>query len=215
MQRIKICFLFFLFWPLFLFPTFSIMLDPAGDAKNTGRQIGDSLERGITLQFAEELKKLLEQLYPGVRIILTRFPGETIYPLQNANFSNRLDVDFYLSIHFYQEQKTKPECFLYYFSHADEFVTKIPELFFCPYDHAHRLHGPTTRTSAQSIAAILDNDAHKKLFDFAGPFGLPFRPLVGVKTPAIALEIGLKNKTNWKKYLHPIAASLGPVIERV
>ena len=40
---------------------FTIMIDPAGDAKHTGRLIQDTLERGISLQCAEELKKNLTQ----------------------------------------------------------------------------------------------------------------------------------------------------------
>jgi len=189
------------------------MLDPAGDAKNTGRQIGDSLERGITLQFCEALKKLLEQMYPGVRVILTRFPGETIQPLQNANFSNRLDVDFYLSIHFFPEEKTKPSMFLYYFSLGDEFVTKIPNLCFCPYDYAHRIYGKQTRGCAQKITTLLTDGPYKRQFDFFGPFGIPFRPLIGVKAPGVALEIGLKEKKDWKQYLEPIARSLEPIVK--
>jgi len=196
-----------------LYATFSIMLDPAGDAKHTGRQIGDSLERGISLQFAQELKKSLEQTYPNIRVILTRFPGETIFPLQNANFANRLDVDFYLSIHFYPETQTKPGMFLYYFSQNDEFITKMPDLFFCPYDQAHRINSTKTRNIAQTITTSLTNDTNKKLFAFHGIYGLPFRPLIGVKAPAVALEIGLKEKTEWKRYIQPITESLKAIIK--
>src|SRR3990172_8684717 len=77
---------------------FTIMLDPAGDAKNPGRKLDDSFERGITLQFSETLKQKLESLFPSIRVVLTRLPGETVQLLQNANFANRLDVNFYLSI---------------------------------------------------------------------------------------------------------------------
>ena len=192
--------------------TFSIMIDPAGDAKHTGRQIGDSLERGITLQFSEALKKTLEELYPHLRVILSRFPGETIQPLQNANFANRLDVDFYLSIHFYPEEETKPNMFLYHFSYGDDFITKRPHLSFCPYDQAHRINGKTTRTWADLIAQTLTTDEHKKLFHFRGTCGLPFKPLIGVCAPAIALEIGLRKKQDWKRYVQPIALSLESIV---
>lgn len=39
---------------------FTLMIDPAGDAKHAGRVIEDSFERGITLQCAEKLKKMLK-----------------------------------------------------------------------------------------------------------------------------------------------------------
>src|SRR5579859_5868722 len=83
----------FCFWPFTQeqVKPFSIMLDPAGDAQITGRIIDDSYERGITLQLCEDIKKQLEADHPkNTRIVLTRFPGETIDPLQNANFANRL-----------------------------------------------------------------------------------------------------------------------------
>ena len=202
-----------LFFHATLLPTFSIMLAPAGDAKHTGRQIEDSLERGITLQFAEGLKEKLEELYPNIRVILTRFPGETIHPLQNANFANRLSVDFYLSLHCFPETETKPRMFLYYFSYGDEFVTAPPQLCFCPYDQAHRINGKITRTWAKTMAKSLQADEFKRLFFFHGVCGLPFKPLIGIKAPALALEVGLKHKTDWQQYVEPIAKSLEGVIQ--
>jgi len=215
MSLIRFYFLFLLLIPLETVPTFSIMLDPAGDAKYPGHQIGDSLERGISLHYAKALKKKLEESYCDIRVILTRVPGETIYPLQNANFANKLSVDFYVSLHFYAEEKTKPSMFLYYFSRADEFVTKIPNLFFCPYDQAHRINGATTRRYAQNIARDLSSDTHRNLFNFSGPKGIPFKPLVGVHSPAIALEIGLKKKDDWKNYVDCVAQSLGTILKNL
>ena len=74
--------------------------------KDAGRIVNDSFERGLTLQFAQELKKELELNFNNIRVVLTRIPGETLESLQNANFANRLNVDFYLSIHFYSEKRT-------------------------------------------------------------------------------------------------------------
>lgn len=192
---------------------FSIMLDPAGDAQHTGRQIDDSLERGITLQFAEQLKKLLEEMYPQVRVILTRFPGETIHPLQNANFANRLDIDCYVSLHFYQETQTKPRLFVYRFSYGDDFVTKLPDVSFCPYDQAHQINSGITKTWCSSITQVLTLDDHKQLFDFYGVVELPFKPLIGIKAPAFAFEAGLQDKNDGKRYLKAMALSLGSIIK--
>src|SRR3989339_258513 len=94
---------------------FTIMIDPAGDAKHTGRLVQDTLERGISLQCAEELKKVIMQKHTNIRVILTRVPGETIQPLQNASFANRLNIDLYLSIYFYEEQHTPAYITLYHY----------------------------------------------------------------------------------------------------
>lgn len=37
--------------------TYTIMLNPAGDARHTGRRIDDTFERSVTLQYVEKLKK--------------------------------------------------------------------------------------------------------------------------------------------------------------
>ena len=53
----------------------TIMIDPAGHAKNTGRKLSDGYERAETLKFAEALKVTLEELYKA-KALLTRAPGE-------------------------------------------------------------------------------------------------------------------------------------------
>lgn len=192
--------------------TFTLMIDPAGDAKHTGREIGDSFERGITLQCAEKLKTLIEQRYPEVRVVLTRFPGETLQPLQNANFGNRLDVNFYLSIHFYHDQATRPSLYLYAFSYGDDFVTKTTDLTFYPCDKAYLISTGTTHAWATIMQKHLSSSSYQKQFDCKGCFYLPFAPLIGVKAPAVALEIGLKTKHDWQLYLEPMIASITPIL---
>src|SRR5579872_3367872 len=76
----------------------TIMLDPAGDARETGRIIEDSLERAVTIQFAQQLRDVLTSQLPNSTVIITRTPGEELQPLQQANFANRLPVDLYLNI---------------------------------------------------------------------------------------------------------------------
>jgi len=177
------------------------MLDPAGDAQNTGRQIDDYLERGITLQFAEKLKPQLEKMFDNVRVVLTRFPGEAIEHLQNANFANRLDVDFYLSIHFYKEKAVKPHVYLYSFCRHDDFITKRPDLYFYMYDQAHLINREQTKACVAEMKNIFLCDNYKKMFEFCGVFNLPFKPLLAVKAPAVGIEIGLRKKEDWEKYL--------------
>jgi len=193
----------------------SIMIDPAGDAQNTGRKLHDSFERGITLQCAEHLKQLLESTNKQIRVVLTRWPGETLEPLQNANFANRLDIQLYLSIHFYQEKERVPKLYLYQLSYSNDtfFPTKKIGLTFTPYDQAHLESSTTTQTWALKIKEHLELPEYEKLFEVKGIFKIPFKPLVGIKAPAFAIEVGLKNKDDWKLYSQAFAQSLGPIIE--
>ena len=192
---------------------FSLMLDPAGDAKNSGRVLNDNFERGITLQCTEHLKKVLEAAIPDLRVILTRFPGESIEPLQNANFANRLDVDLYVSIHFYQENETKPHLYIYYVSYNDDFLTKTHDLCLYPYDQAHRINSKKTRTLVTTLKNCLSEKKYTRLYDLKGCFGLPFKPLIGIKAPAIAIEVSLKNSKDWHTYVQPIANGIAKVVE--
>jgi len=213
MRKIQYIFLLICFVPSLLFSVKTIMLGPAGDAQNTGRQIDDYLERGITLQCAEQVKQKAEQVLKNKRIVLSRFPGEAIEHLQNANFANRLDVDFYVSIHFYKEEAVKPHVFLYTFSRHDDFVTKRSDLFFCSYDQAHLINRKKTKICANAVKNVFLSDAYKKMFEFCGVYHLPFKPLLAVKAPAVGIEIGLRKKDDWKKYVDVLVDCVKKAIE--
>ncbi len=192
---------------------FTIMLDPAGDAKHTGRQLDDSLERGISLQCAEKLQATLEKQYPLIRVVLTRVPGETLQPLQNAHFANRLNVDLYIRLQFYQEQGVKPHVALYQFSLGDEFISRSHQLAFHPYDQAHIFNQKKTVAYANEISASLKQ--HATLFDMQGIYKIPFKPLIGVQAPAIAIEMSLKSKDSWQTYIQPLSNALGSIIKKM
>ena len=210
MNKLLFCaFLSFHFFAMQSKP-FTIMVNPAGDAKQIGRKIDGYFERGITLQFFQELKKELYKHYSEstLHVISTRFAGDTIEELQNANFANRLGIDLYLSIHFYYEEKTKPDVFLYYFSYGNEFITQKPDLYFWPYDEAYLINFDATKKSIETMQRVLESKKYAYQFTVYGIFKLPFAPLIGIVAPAIGIEIGLKNKDNWRQYVEPIAIAL-------
>ena len=90
-----------------------IMLDPAGHAKDTGRQLNHGYERAETYKCAETIKRGLERL-DDVRVILSRTPGEELVPLQNASFANRFNADLVIRLSFYKENTDKAKINLYY-----------------------------------------------------------------------------------------------------
>jgi len=193
---------------------FTIMIDPAGDAKHTGRLIQDTLERGVSLQCAEELKKIIMQKYTNVRVILTRVPGETIQPLQNASFANRLDVNLYLSIYFYYEQDTPSYITLYHYLENPivDFWHKPIDLFFYNVNQAHLINLSKTTQYGLDFLQVLQNKKISKYFEARGFFGIPFKPLIGIKAPALAVEIGLKHKNDWKNIIDPLVQSIEKII---
>ncbi len=187
---------------------YTIMIDPAGDAHHAGRQLEDAYERGITLQCAERLKAVLEEKLP-VRVILTRQPGEALQPLHNANFANRLDVNLFITLQFYQETATKPLLYLYHFSYGNEAVAKIQDLAFHSYDQAYLFNAQATHTICTGMHQRLN--VYKKQFDCKGPFKLPLHPLIGIKAPAILIEAGLKHKNDWQQFIEPLVVALETV----
>lgn len=191
---------------------FTVMIDPAGDAKTTGRQLDDGCERGISLQCAQQLQKKIESRFNNVNVILTRMPGESVAELQNANFSNRMGVDLYLSIHFYKEQHTLAHWYMYCYDTGQQELFRAQELTFYRYDQAHRLHAKNTQAWAQVCYEYLIRSPFAKHFVYHRPRYIPFRPLVGIKAPAFACEIGLKNKDSWKGCVEPLFKSVEAII---
>ncbi|MBN2267627.1 MAG: N-acetylmuramoyl-L-alanine amidase [Candidatus Babeliaceae bacterium] len=192
---------------------YTIMIDPAGDARNTGRIIGETFERGITLQFAEHLKELLEHEFPNIRIILTRFPGEKIEPLQNANFVNRLGAQLYVSLNFAAAERGVPHCAIYYFLYNQQIPSLNPHLLsWHPYQEAYINELPRSRTFAQIVRNKLLEYQRQGLFQIPEIRGIPFKPLIGIRSPSIACEIGLHSQDDWALYVKPVAAGLAHVV---
>lgn len=189
---------------------FTIMIDPAGDAKHTGRLIQDTLERGISLQCAEQLKTALIKKFNTIRVILTRVPGETIQPLQNASFANRLGVNLYLSLYFYHEPEMPAHITFYYYleNPITDLWHKPTTLSLYQVNQAHLLNLKTTQAWGKIMLEALHDKNFSKFFRPRGLFGIPFTPLVGIKAPAIAVEVGLKNKSDWQHIIDPLIIAI-------
>ncbi|CAM6000384.1 unnamed protein product [Sphagnum balticum] len=199
----------------------TIMLEPAGDAQYTGRIIDDAFERGITLQCAQELKKILEGICKQTRVILSRFPGEVLEPLQNAAFANRLKTDLYISLSMYQLPASKSdspaEINIYYFLYhpvTDFWQRATTELACEPYHQAHKAASQTSKACADKLF----NNLHKTK-PFAGKMnhcaGLPVKPLIGITAPSLLIEIGLPHKDSWQLLVTQLAQQIAEIQELI
>lgn len=187
---------------------------PSNEKYMAGRTIDDCFERGIALQFAEQLKKNLE-FYSGIRVIVSRYTEKNIESMHNANFANRLNVDLYLSLHFFEEKQEKPTLNIYRFLYhpvIDYWPLQSPQLSFIPYDQAHRQMINITQSYTEIFFNTLQS--YQALFEIKGIFGLPFKPLIGIKSPAFALEASLKEKDSWKLYVEPMTTGIVEVYKR-
>ena len=188
---------------------FLLMLDPSGDAKDTGRLIDGVFERSLTLACAQQLKQELENTIPALQVVLTREAGEALEPLQNAHFANRLDVDLFVRLQFFHEKTAQDTVTLYYFSWGDECAIRPGGIAFTRYDKAHLIN--------MSITGIW---AHYLEQSFAccgckGVFTIPCRPLIGITAPAICIEVGISSKQNWHTQAKNIGKALTDLINKV
>jgi len=191
----------------------TIMIDPIGDAGHTGREIEDTFERGVTAQCAQKLKEEITRLMPDIHVVLTRMPGETLQPLQNASFANRLDVDFYLSLAFYG-QPTIPAhvAIFYYLEQETDRWHKYNALQFYHVSQAHLINLGLTQQIAQTFLHHLQQKNLNSSFAVQGVFAIPCRPLMGIKAPALCIEAGLRSKDDWKNLINPLISCIQAII---
>lgn len=196
----------------------TLMINPAGDAQKTGRVIDKSFERALTLQMANHLKSYIESHHNNVRVVLTRSAGESVSTLQNASFSNRLDVDFFISIHMFQAPSNKSSSVsIYYFSLEPQSVKwqfKDPELSFIKADKAHLFAAPFTKKIVTTLEQELTHSFGQQC-TINGPYGIPFAPLMGISAPAVAFEMNIHSHTNWQSYAPLLESALDKVIENL
>lgn len=197
---------------------FTIMIDPSGDLRNARRVIDDTFERGLTMQCSQEIKNILESRIPRIRIILARIAGEITEPLQNAHFSNRLQTDFYISLHFYQTKQPHSQIYLYYVLYnpiTDFWAKRDSSLTFEPYDQAYKISINKTFKWANFMLNSLKDQEKEYKYIIKGLYGVPFKPLIGITAPALAIEIGLNKKDSWKAMVEPIAQAISQIIKNV
>ncbi len=187
----------------------TIMIDPAGDAKRTGRIIGNSFERAITLEMAQALKAALVLQMP-CSVVITRSAGELVQPLQNAQFSNRLPIDLYLNLNC--AATTGPvSVYVYQFSYGEPFIQSPPQFSFIPIDTAHHCAFNKTSSLAASVVGSLQQ-AHAKQFHTYGPYQIPLVPLKGIKAPALSIELLLSEHQDWRPLVAPLVQAVTQAI---
>ncbi len=219
----KYLFLFYIVYALYVLPIhekqsvqYIVIIEPTGDAKRTGRRIGDSFERGLTLQCAEKIKIMLEDRAPYIKVIITRLPGDIVYDFQleglvvseNASLANRIDADLFINLSFYYTQETKPTVRLFQFVCGNDFAFYQQGLACNTYDEAYKINKQATDTMCQVFKKTMSQQLYQSVCTVAGPYSLPIKPLIGIIAPSIAIEAGLKDKESWRGYCEPLVDAI-------
>lgn len=203
MSSRKIVLLFLCFFVPLEAKTYTIMLSPEGDSAYAGREFADGFERGFNRQFAQALKEELEQR-ATFRVVMTHDSGMVVTQEQKANFANRLEVDLYIAINFYPNEKRN--IFVYSYKTT---------LFDVPPDESQLYLYPTTKSY------VINNERTKRLAacwqkleqyraylasEYAG--AVPLKELEGIVAPAFVLEMGAQKMADIHDYVKPVAEVL-------
>ncbi|MFA6066758.1 MAG: N-acetylmuramoyl-L-alanine amidase [Candidatus Babeliaceae bacterium] len=197
---------------------YTIVLAPAGDAKNTERVVYNNFECALTLQYAQELKTALTEMMPYSTVIITRHAGDIVEPLYNAALANRLQADLYISLHAFQEKELLSSLGLYYVMYnpvTDLWHKKSTKLECTPYTMAYLDNLVITQSYAFFLEKSLLSEQKKYGFATKKTVGMPFKPLLGVHVPAVALEIGVTEKQNIIAHVMPVATAINALLEKI
>lgn len=189
----------YFFLPTYKKP-FTILIEAQGNANAPGRTIDDSFESEITFNTAHYLKNLLEHTHSTIRVMVQRADG-----FANANVANKMAVDLYLSIS--ACKGSHAGIYLFQFNNRDQYILK-EGISFVPCDQIYLLNQSTTNTWIKTISSSLAQHHILK-----GTYAFPYRALSGVKAPAIAIELLLKNKSDATEYINILAGSLASIIK--
>lgn len=187
-----------------------IIIDPAGSAGDHGRKLASGYEQGEALRFAQEFATKLKNAL-NVETEITRAPGQEKTSHQTATLANKRDADLFLHISFYREESVRPKLFLYHlvFNPAlDRTSYTDNQLAPTRIDQAHVRNKYQTKVMGNTIKASLSQFEIKKLFDTEILGGIPTKPLVGICSPALTIEMGLNENVSWNIFIAPLVESL-------
>lgn len=189
---------------------YPILLNSSGTNKSLGRNIFGDYERGITFKIAYALQKAL--IEKGIfKVALAHKPGDDFIENSLISFVNRFSPDFYLSLHVYAEESTKPKITFYHLVYnplVDLYTTVNDELSFIPLHKTHLKNIPISSKIARTLASFFMTSPYDRYFECEGSMGIPFKPLRGIICPAVAIEIGLSSESDFKNLIEPLAIAI-------
>ncbi len=183
-----------------------IMLDPAGDLRDSGRLIKDQYERTITIKYTQAIKQELEKGTSKFLILLSRIPGQQIEQIEKAQCANQLNIDLFIRFQVYQTEKLRPQ--MHFFYYKAESWNHSTTTTFVPFEKAHIASSTKTDHFARHFKKSLSDNMFDRYYDLHDPIGIPCKSLKGIIAPGVCIEIGLKDPDHWSECVKPIAESL-------
>lgn len=99
----------------------TIVIDPGHGGENSGaRGIADIPEKHLTLELAYELREQLQEKYPDLRVVLTRYWDTTLDLTQRVHLANLASADLFISLHYNAAPHDRAIGFETYFLNPEE-----------------------------------------------------------------------------------------------
>lgn len=192
----------------------TIILDPAGQIDGQARLIDGVPERIITYQFAQELKRILESNNQYLRIIILKDTAKNAAPYERVSAANSTNSNLYIHIQAFSTPQRPYPVYVYHmlYNVTDTWSSREKSLSFMPIDNSHKQSIKNTIIYGKSLCAGLIDIQKDNDIRCIGLFGIPFRPLMGITAPALAIEMGFSHKDDYQKLVEPIAKSLEEII---
>jgi N-acetylmuramoyl-L-alanine amidase len=201
----------FLFAHICLFPArkkkITLILDPAGDARNPGRLIGENYERTYTSRIAHQLKEILEKKDNNIMVLFTRLPGEQNDQREKTRFANRCAPHLFINLCAYQSTHIKPQIYMYYYTNK----TISENSCLISLENAYQSHSALTTTYANKIYESISS--FTRICDIHTPKGIACTPLKGINAPALCIEIGCNSAHNLHNTISLISNALYTCLE--
>lgn len=187
-----------------------IILDPAGDAKDPGRQLATCSERSITLQFCEKLKKFLYEERPSYTVTLTRTAGETRSQEQRAQIANQLHADLFVHISCFDDTAIKPHLMIYRMAPTTGVPWTAHSYHLIPAHKAHDLVAARVETLVQRFYQSINK---QKYYIVSKPVAIYDARLSSIMIPAFTIEFGITNTVPWTPLIEQIGIGIIRAIE--
>ena len=100
-KKFLFIFVFLSFFPISADKKFKVVIDPGHGGTNTGAVSGDIAEKELTLALAAKIRAFFKK-HPaqGIEIFFTRMEDSSMTIKERVEFIERLQPDFFISLHF-------------------------------------------------------------------------------------------------------------------
>lgn len=187
-----------------------IILDPAGDAKDTGRQLLTCYERSITLQLCEGLKKFLLEQRPAYTVTITRTAGETRSQEQRAQIANQLYADLFMHISCFDDAAIKPHLMIYYMMPTTTLPWSTNPYQLIP---AYKAQDLVSARIEKMVKSLYQNLLQQKYYTVSEPLPIADARLASIMIPACTIEFGITSTIPWTPLIEQIGIAIIRTIE--